>query len=87
MLELLVNLAILCMYIALIKKATCEAVFKCRKAGMGSGLIFHIILLYSGKLSREKTFVNFTVCGYLRKFSLENWGRVLSFGVAKASNI
>ena len=49
------------MYTALIKKATCEAVFKCRKAGMGSGLIFHIILPYSGKLSREKTFVNFTV--------------------------
>ena len=27
-------------------------------------------VLYSGKLSREKTFANFAVCGYLRKFSL-----------------
>ena len=29
---------------------------------------------YSGKLSREKTFANFTVCGNLRKFSLQNLG-------------
>ena len=46
------------MYTALIKKATtilcvCVAVLKCTKPGMGSGLILHIILLYSEKLSKK----------------------------------
>ena len=38
------------------------------------------MVLYSGKLLREKTFVNFTVL-----FSLQNWG-CGTFGAAKVSN-
>ena len=65
----------------------CVAVLKCTKPGTGSGLILHIILPYSGKLSREKTFVNFAVLWLFAKVFSAKFGDVLSFGVAKASNL
>ena len=78
------------MYTALIKKATqqycvCVAVLKCTKPGVGSGLILHIILPYSGKLS--KNFANFTVLWLFAKVFPAKFEDVLSFGTAKASNL
>ena len=45
------------------------------------------LLLYSGKLFREKTFVNFAVLWlFVKVFSAKFWG-VASFGAAKVSNL
>ena len=49
-------------------------------------LIIPTWLLYSGKLSREKTFVNLRFCGYLQKVFSTIFLGVPSFGTAKASN-
>ena len=43
-------------------------------------------LPYNGKLSREKTFVNFTVLWLFAKVFSTKFGGLASFGVAKASN-
>ena len=63
----------------------CVAVLKCTKPGMGSGLIVRLILLYGGKLS--KNFANFAVLWLFAKVFPAKFGDVLSFGVAKASNL
>ena len=44
-------------------------------------------LLYSGKVSREKTFVNFAVLWLFTKVFFTKFGSVASFDVAKASNL
>ena len=44
-------------------------------------------LPYSGKLSREKTFVNFAVLWLFVKGFSTKFGSVASFGMAKASNL
>ena len=41
---------------------------------------------YSGKLSREKTFANFMVLWLFTKVFSTNFGSMVSFGTAKASN-
>ena len=41
---------------------------------------------YSGKLSREKTFANFTVLWLIAKVFSAKFGSVASFGTAKANN-
>ena len=42
----------------------------------------------SGKLSREKTFANFAVLWlFAKKFSPQNLGGVVSFGMAKENNL
>ena len=43
-------------------------------------------ILYSGKLLREKTFVNFTVLWLFAKFFSAKFGDVVFFGAAQASN-
>ena len=42
---------------------------------------------YSGKLSREKTFVNFAVLWLFAKVFSVKFGGVASFGTVKASNL
>ena len=44
-------------------------------------------ILYSGKLSREKTFTNFTVLWLFEKVFFAKFVDVASFGAAKASNL
>ena len=43
-------------------------------------------ILYSGKLSREKTYENFVVLWLFMKVFSAKFGSVVSFGAAKASN-
>ena len=45
-----------------------------------------LILSYSGKLSREKTFADFAVLWPFAKVLSAKFGGVASFGAAKASN-
>ena len=45
-----------------------------------------VCVLYSGKLSREKTFTNFAVLWLFAKVSSVKCGGVASFGTAQASN-
>ena len=59
-----------------LKRATCRS-FGCRLLS---------VILYSGKLSSEKTFANFAVLWlFVKVFASKFWAMV-SFGVAKASN-
>ena len=44
-------------------------------------------ILYSGKLSREKTFTNFTVLWLFAKVFFTKFGDVASFGAVKVSNL
>ena len=46
----------------------------------------HVEVLYSGKLSREKTFTDFTVLWLFAKVFSAKFGGMASFGAAKASN-
>ena len=46
-----------------------------------------LVLLYSGKLSREKTFTNFTVLWLFVKVFSAKFGGVAPFGTTKASNL
>ena len=47
---------------------------------------FHFPLLYSGKLLREKIFVNFTVLWLFAKVFSAKFGGSGTFGAAKTSN-
>ena len=44
------------------------------------------LIPYSGKLSREKTFVNFAILWLFVKVFSAKFGSMASFGAAKASN-
>jgi len=43
-------------------------------------------ILYSGKLSREKTFMNFTVLWLFAKVFSTKFGGIAPFGAAKVGN-
>ena len=51
------------------------------------GVRLQHIVLYSGKLSREKTFANFTVLWLFAKVFSTKFGGVASFGTTKVSNL
>ena len=49
-------------------------------------VLYGDLLLYSGKLSREKTFANFLVLWLFAKVFSAKFGVVAPFGAAQASN-
>ena len=54
--------------------------------GIKNTVLVNYKVLYSGKLSREKTIPNFAVLWLFAKVFSAKFGGVASFGVLKASN-
>ena len=71
-----------CVYVCICACVVCVHVCVCTHTCM-----CEYSILYSGKLSREKTFMNFEVCSYSRKFSLQKWGAWYRLAATPASNV